>query len=449
MKKLFCRYLVLFLVFWAGLAVRDSWDSVRTWWRHDGDISRLDAEMKSLQLEKKHLELTVLQGKDATDAFHLWTNRAKLKWVQAKDWIPFVDEELEIAGLEREIRRLEEDADRRVSDIARVEDECAALQRECDKARRIRESGFGRLGIGIVGAALLAGLQLHAGEALCYTWYVFLAMLALRLLCYYALAPLVERCKPVCPCGRTDGGVLPRGSGHGEQGVKLATISLPPGQSLLVRDESYTGGYMEYDDGLLQKRTQFLFSWEYWLMSMLCGLCLLTRFSNPQNATRPHDVAITSDDPDEYFSTFTIEPGQRFYITPSDLVAFTDGIRIYAGWHFRLPSWSMGQVRCYTLTGSGTVVVRAEGGITAGSLRHGETAIRKRHSLICASRGIRLHVRRTETLVPFLLGNASLFDLRLQGTGAYLIRNAVTRPRSLSERASHIFLESLGKFLGF
>lgn len=444
MKKLLCRYLVLFLVFWAGLALHDSWESIRSWWRNDGEVTRLNAGMKELQLEKKRLELAVCKGEDATDLIHRTVAEFKLLKENGK---LFWANEQETASLERQIEDIKAKKGARLRRIPELEQECAALERECKLARERQGNGQGGHASRAAGIALLAALQLHALEAFCYTCCVFLAMLALRLLCYFAFAPLVEGCDPVCPCGHSEEGETEQT--RGEEGVKLATIPLPPGEALLVRDESYTGGYMEYDNGLLQKRTQLLFSREYWLMSWLCGLCLLTRFTNPAGGVRTHDITITSDDPDEYFSTFTLQAGRRCYISPSDLVAFTGGVRIYARWRAWLPAWCMGQIRYYVLTGNGAVVVRAEGGITAQNLKTGETAVRKRHSLISASQGVRLHVRRTETLLPFLLGNASLFDLRLQGNGCFRMRNAVTRPRSLTERASHVFLESLGKFLGF
>lgn len=445
MKQLLSRYLMLFLVFWAGLALHDSWQDIRSWWRNDGDITRLNLEMKELQLEKKRLELTVYEGKDATDLIHRTIAEIKLLKENSK---LFWKDDREKAALEKQIEEIEAEQPVRRQKIAALTRECAELQKECDQARRVRESAWTKLGIGTAGATLLLALQVNAGEAFTYTCGVFLAMLALRLLSYYVLAPLVESCESIHPCGRAEGASIST-SAQGEQGVKLACVPLPPGEALLVRDESYTGGYMEYDDGLLQKRTQLLFSHTYWLMSWLCGLCLLTRFTNPANGTRTHDITITSDDPDEYFSIFKLAEGQRCYITPSDLVAFTGGIRVYARWRAWLPAWCMGQIRYYVLTGSGTVVVRAEGGITASPLAGGESAVRKKHSLISASQGIRLHVRRTETLIPFLMGNASLFDLRLQGCGSFRMRNAITRPRSLTDRVSHVFLESLGKFLGF
>ena len=223
-------------------------------------------------------------------------------------------------------------------------------------------------------------------------------------------------------------------------------MSLPPGDSLLVRDEKFSGGYEEYAGSELEKRTQILFSWQYWIMSCLCGLCILTRFTNKSASGRTHSISITSDDPDEYF---TLEPGQRCSITPSDLVAFSGSISISARWRAWLPAWCMGQIRHYVLTGPGMAVVRAEGGITEDEVHPGKVVIRRKHCLISASEGILLHIRRTETLIPYLLGITSLFDLRLMGNGKYRIRNVVTIPRSVADRASHLFLEGLGKFLGF
>lgn len=277
--------------------------------------------------------------------------------------------------------------------------------------------------------------QMPPEAALCYAWVAIPVVLCIQPLIYYVWAPLVEACAPVCFCGSEPAAdPVPA---EGERGVKLTGVPVPPGDCLLVRDEAYTAGYTEFEDSRLRKGTQMLLSWRYWFMSWRCGLTVLTRFSNPADSTRTHEVNITSNDPDEYFSVITLEPGQRCYVTPSDIVAVSDGVDIRACWRLWLPAWCMGQIRAYVASGRGTVVVRAVGGITAGTLEPGQVTVRKLHSLICASQGVQLHVRRTETLIPYLLGKATLFDLRLQGHGSYCIRNTFSHATAL------------GRLLGF
>ncbi len=279
--------------------------------------------------------------------------------------------------------------------------------------------------------------QMPPEEALRYAWVVIPLVLCIQPLLYYLWAPLVERCSAVAFCGR-DAAAAPAPA-EGEKGVKLTTVSLAPGESMLVRDEAYTGGYTEFEDSRLEKSTKWLLSWKYWYLCRTRGLSMLTRFTNPEDSTRTHEITITSNDPDEYFSAFTLEPGQRYYITPSDLVAISGGVELGSRWRLWLPAWCMGQVRAYVLSGCGTVVVRSVGGMTAGSLKPGEVTVRKLHSLIYASQGVQLQVRRTETLIPYLTGRATLFDLRLQGSGNFCIRNVAERPLGLG----------LGRFLGF
>ena len=277
--------------------------------------------------------------------------------------------------------------------------------------------------------------QMPPEAALCYAWVVIPLVLCIQPLIYYVWAPLVEACAPVCFCGSEP--AADPAPAEGERGVKLTGVPVPPGDCLLVRDEAYTAGYTEFEDSRLRKGTQMLLSWRYWFMSWRCGLTVLTRFSNPADSTRTHEVNITSNDPDEYFSLITLEPGQHCYVTPSDIVAVSGGVNIRARWRLWLPAWCMGQVRAYVASGRGTVVVRAVGGITAGTLEPGQVTVRKLHSLICASQGVQLHVRRTETLIPYLLGKATLFDLRLQGHGSYCIRNTFSHATAV------------GRLLGF
>ena len=277
--------------------------------------------------------------------------------------------------------------------------------------------------------------QMPPEAALCYAWVVIPVVLCIQPLLYYIWAPLVEACAPVCFCGGEP--AADPAPAEGEKGVKLTAVPLPPGDCLLVRDEAYTAGYTEFEDSRLRKGTQMLLSWRYWYMSRRCGLTLLTRFSNPEDSSRTHEVNITSNDPDEYFHVITLEPGQRCYVTPADIVAVSGGVELHARWRLWLPAWCMGQIRAYVASGRGTVVVRAVGGITAGTLEPGQVTVRKLHSLICASQGVQLHVRRTETLIPYLLGKATLFDLRLQGHGSYCIRNTFSHSTAV------------GRLLGF
>ena len=331
--------------------------------------------------------------------------------------------------------------------IAEAKEKSARLEKELDNASWAYSlKGSIILTISLLLAALVAEWVI----ALQSTLMVYFGLLLWKLACFYGIAPLIEKLrgfKLFDPEEKAPD--VTEATSVSDASSKLLTLPLEPGQVLTVCDEAYTGGYSDEDSERLSKSTKWIFSGRYWIMSVLCGLVLMTRFKNKGNTKTQH-ITITSDDPDEYFSELRVQEGSKFYITPADLVAYSDGIHIRAHWRlFSLTAWCMGQVRYYTLAGSGRVVVRSEGGITINRVTPGNSYICKKHSIISAEQGVRMHVRRTETLAPYLFGRSGLFDLRLHGNGAYRMRNAISTPHTLSERASHLFMESLGAFFGF
>ena len=446
MKAFVGRNIVLFLIFWLGFSLLECLPTFRDHYRHNPEITRLKLETKRIELAETELQINLLRTKQETGRYLVLVKKAELYLATFKGWITFTDKEIHLR--EAEIARLEKENKQDSQKLQQLGDARKGIQAECDSLRRLCEDERQRYGYAALLCAVGAAFAAKWGSAACCVVGMLLALVVLKLLAYYAAAPVVEKLDAITPFSRV-GSTGPAQDITGERGVKLVNLDLPPGESLLVRDEKYTGGYEEYADSELEKRTQILFSWKYWLMSWLCGLCILTRFTNKSSTGRTHSISITSDDPDEYFTAITLAPGERCSITPSDLVAFSGSISIFGRWRAWLPAWCMGQIRHYVLAGPGMVVVRAEGGITGDEVHPGKVAIRRKHCLISASQGVLLHVRRTETLIPYLLGITGLFDLRLMGNGNYRIRNVITAPRSVADRASHLFLEGLGKFLGF
>lgn len=482
MKRCIHRYFILFLVFWLGMSLHDTWGSIRAWIHNDDDIAlindaiarnndaiarnnkaieRTNSAIELIQLEAKITEHAVKKNLIDLKKWQLSACNSTITLAEAADYIPGLNAKGIIAQSQDQVGKLQKEIAKAEKEVEQAEKEIASARRECNEIEKEsyrlktevstgqngNEAKSSDRGFRKVVKTMLNALKGNAAPAVGIVCVAFMGILLFRLFCYYVVAPAIGHCDPINPCGNLE--KEPHTGAENEKSRKLINIYLKPGESLLVRDESYTGGYIDHKSGAMKKETQWIFSHRYWLMSWLSGLCILTRFTNPATGAHTHEISITSDDPDEYFSIFTMAPGQKCFITPSDLVAFTDGLRISARWNVYPPAWCMGQIRYYVLSGSGTVVVRAEGGVTARNLASDEIAVRKKHSLICATQGVTQHVRRTETLIPFLLGNASLFDLKLEGAGAFHIRNAITRPHTLIERASHVFLESLGKFLGF
>lgn len=273
-----------------------------------------------------------------------------------------------------------------------------------------------------------------------------LAVISSKFFFYYVLAPLVER-----NARHVELSIYERG-GYWEEhqsdgGCKLVCCELNAGEGLLLKSESYCGGYSQRNEQL-KKQLHWIYSVKYWYMSFMCGLVLMTRMKNIGQVKQ--SVYITSDDPDEYFCLRFLREGEQLFVVPGDLVAFSDGVEIEAQTHWNsVTAWAMGQVRYYILKGKGQVVLRAHGGMTRMDLDDNQAYVHKKHSVIQAGGKLRFRACRTETFIPYLLGQCSLFDQQVQGEGAYHIRNTSRKTYTTSERISHVLFSSLGKFLGF
>lgn len=284
--------------------------------------------------------------------------------------------------------------------------------------------------------------------ALCLTFGFFSLGMVGKLLLFFVWAPMVERTASPVDLPQSDAACWQKQLSLPES-VKLITCEIPVGESFMLKSEEYSGGYTDKANVTgLQKITKFLYSRKCWLMSVLCGLCILTRFRNKGNIAQ--SVRITSSDPDEYFCELKLTEGTRYFILPSDLVAFSSGVRISAFNRFSsVAAWAMGQVRYYVLEGTGSVVIRSFGGITRIPADTSTRFVQKKHSIISAVGQLSLRATRTETLIPYLLGESSLFDHQISGEGVYFIRNTLRGPRTFTERFTNVFFSSLGKFLGF
>ena len=303
-----------------------------------------------------------------------------------------------------------------------------------------------------LGKSALQGLKKWWHKALLMTTALLIFLPAYKTFLYYLLAPWLERRKAIRifgdaqPHAEDSSFITDLGSG------KLKSITLQPGRKLVVKDEAYTAGYTDSSDSELQKSTEWFFRNDIRtiILSFSHGLIMMNRYENPPTATHAQEVQISSEDPDEYFSEIRISDGQQFYIAPSALVAYTDGIRLSACWRlFSLTAWCAGQIRYYSISGNGQIIVSAHGGATGKEVTPEKEGICKKHSVTAATQGVRMHVRRTETFFPYLLGKTSLFDLRLDGRGCYLLRNAIGKHATPVERMMYICMKALGKFLGF
>jgi len=260
------------------------------------------------------------------------------------------------------------------------------------------------------------------------------------MLSYYLLAPYVER-RAALRIMRPD-----TASAHVSAESKLLSCTIKQGETFIVKEERYTAGRHLSPD--LKKNTKFIYSWHTPLMSLVCGLYNMNRFTNEDRC--PCVINISSDDPNDYFVEITLEPDSQYYIQPSALVAFSEGLRVHAAWRiFHLPAWCIGQLRFIILQGPGRIVLKGTGGVSKNMIVPEKEKAFKKQTLLFSTSGVEQHVARTETFWPYLLGNADLFDLRLKGHGIFCFRNTTYSEHTIVGRTFNTLCSALGKILGF
>lgn len=235
-----------------------------------------------------------------------------------------------------------------------------------------------------------------------------------------------------------------------ERHGKRITVSIAPGQSLTIKQEDFLASYAKKQG--IRKRTVWLFSRQYWLMSLINGLSLMTRLSLDSKATTPFQADISSSsDPDTYFLRVDLTPNLPLMIMPSSLVAYSGDIHLRVHWRFwNLVSWCIGQIRYYTISGTGYIVLQGQGGLTQNSQddMDGDHVIKMRAlAAISSRRG--LQVQRTETFIPYFLGMTDLLDMRISGEGIAVQRNVIQESQTLLGKTRDSIFSIIGKLLGF
>ena len=434
MKKCIKQIILLFFIWLVSLSAYDVVHSI-----FSVDSSR-PASVICAEIAVTEGKLAVLKAQEPLASAVIMEKRAELLLEYGK--LFWADKD-RIQSLNQEIEHYQTIPNQ----IAELEDRLGELNKELGRGVTNPEHWYSLL-LSVFG--IMCGRLL---DAFGYTVSCIILYIPFKFFCYYVLAPVVSS----RPCVSFDDASLVSSIGaerelkaSEEVGEKSLSIQILPAESITIIGEEYLRGHKAQMDSNIRKRTRWLLDWRHPIMCLVCKLCMMSYFENKGENSKPFELGITSNNANEYFVCINIKQGEKYYISPSDLVALGSGVRISATWRLgSLAAWCMGQVRFFELSGAGRVVVRSLGGIIKGVVTSDADVIERKHSLICASQGVTLHVERNQTLWPVLTGEANMFDLRLNGEGTYLTSNVVPDESSSSEKVVHAFWRALGQFLGF
>lgn len=185
-----------------------------------------------------------------------------------------------------------------------------------------------------------------------------------------------------------------------------------------------------YDRESLKKRTRWLAWWRFPFTSYGAKLRRLTCFQSTGKGDS--EVSITDDNPDVWLSLIRLENHSGMMVYPRCIVALVNvaGLKVRSHWKlFSLQAWCMGQLRFFTISGTGGVVIKAMGGLQAVDVS-GKRQGFEEDSLLAYDANLGLKSIRTETFIPYFLGDEDLLDVTFESSeveGAKAARYVYTK----------------------
>ena len=218
-------------------------------------------------------------------------------------------------------------------------------------------------------------------------------------------------------------------------------VELAPSDKLWVRNELLT-----QRDGST-KRTAFLWNWRAPAVSTLSGLLFCTKVVN--DSDQSSKFALSSNAPEEEISAIILENDSAVILHVANIVAIAGDVTVTARWRiWNLNGWLTGQLRFLVFKGPGRIFVGGPRGIEGCKVTDQELV--EQPVTIGFDGCLEYSVKRTETFIPYLRGQASLFDDCFEGQGTMFRKNAASHGRkNFLERTFGTFFAILGKLFGF
>ena len=182
-------------------------------------------------------------------------------------------------------------------------------------------------------------------------------------------------------------------------------------------------------------------------VSASAGLVWCTRFTNPDQAER--SVTLSANDPNRELCEVMIPKDAELILHSRFIVAITNGVNVSSVWRIRsLHAWLTLQLRYLRFSGPGRIYVAAPRGISQFDVSRSRVSV-EQHVLVGFEPSLAYSVGRTETFVPYLLGQATLFEDRLAGEGVVLKANASKERNTIVEKTVGVIFSIVGKAFGF
>lgn len=227
-----------------------------------------------------------------------------------------------------------------------------------------------------------------------------------KLFAFFVLAPLAARAKPIK--------LGPPGAALtvGQSGMSTE-VQLAPATELLLRSG------IQSSSTSVRGSDKVVLDWEMPLTCVAAGLINLQRLRSEHN----DHVVVTGTDAEHRVSAIEIPDGGAVVLQPRALLGIVrprnQPLTITRPWRiFTLASWLTAQFRYVVFHGPCTLIVQGRNGVQIEDAARSRM-INKRLT-IGFDAGIAYGAARSSSFLPYLRGEASLFNDRFEGAGRYI-----------------------------
>lgn len=223
------------------------------------------------------------------------------------------------------------------------------------------------------------------------------------------------------------------------------TISVPllKGESIVVKSDR-VHGYLE--NSKLRKGKSVLFNLRNPIVSFFSGLTEMDKYENKSDDTVFLDIQPST--PYEYFTELKLDNCGGALVAPKSIVGISPTLNVRAKWCLKKAIF-LGRLRYYYVSGSGTLLLSANGGII-DKTNNENYRIGEKNNIIFADLSVDTKAIRTDICYNFMLQNAELFDISVSGDGVVLIKNGAAE-KTFGQKmvSSDSFLNVIGHLFGF
>ena len=294
----------------------------------------------------------------------------------------------------------------------RLETTLAPLTAAVASQREVVEADMKRAAMGLIEQLGIGELLRPAALALLG---IILAPFAIRTLFYWVLAPLASLQKPITLLAAAAPIPLPA-----DRSSVSKSISLRDGEELLIKQ-----GFLQTSSQQGAKATQWLLDSRFPLSSLAAGLWFLTRIRGG-GATTVSAVR----DPFAEITRLALPAGAACVLQPRAIVGVVQPaatpLRITSHWRLgTLNAWLTWQLRFLVFHGPADIILSGGRGVRIEPAEAGRSI--GQDQLIGFSAGLAYSTGRTETFLPYLLGQESLLKDRIATGSGILIAEEAPR----------------------